>query len=63
VSDDLSDAAAPAVKVICTILEQLPDEETRKAVLKDVLKNRCPKCLDYDASGTGFWCCYDSRGG
>ena len=51
-----------AVKVICEILKQLPDEESRKAVLEGLLKNRCRKCLDYDAHNS-FWCCYESRGG
>ena len=51
-----------AIKLICVILERLPDEESRKAVLESVLKNRCRKCLDFDASGS-FWCCYESRGG
>ena len=49
------------VEVIQVILERLPDEEARKAVLERVLENRCRRCLDYDPSGS-FWCCQDSRG-
>ena len=50
-----------AVAALRAILDQLPDEEARKTVLKIVLESRCPSCLDYSPTGS-FWCCYDSRG-
>lgn len=50
-----------AVVVIKGILERLPDEEARKTVLEHLLKDRCRKCLDFNASGQ-FWCCVESRG-
>lgn len=53
--------ANAAVEVIRGILERLPDEAARKAVLKRVLENRCRKCLDHDPNNS-FWCCYESRG-
>jgi hypothetical protein len=49
-----------AAKAIQAILDLLPAEGERAAVLERVLKNRCRKCLDYSADGS-FWCCYDSR--
>jgi len=52
---------ALAVGRIQEALLQLPDEESRKQALEEIMKNRCRKCLDYDPSGQ-FWCCYESRG-
>lgn len=43
------------------ILRGLPDDESRKVVLRSLLENRCRTCLDHDPQGQ-FWCCYDSRG-
>jgi hypothetical protein len=58
----VSDACnAVAAEKILRVLESLPDEEARKAVLADVMKHRCPRCFDFSADGS-FWCCYDSRG-
>ena len=51
-----------AIEVIRGILDRLPDEASRQAVLERVLENRCRTCLDYSATGS-FWCCYNSRGG
>lgn len=47
------------------VLAGLPDEAARKDVLEALLVDRCRQCLDYDpnATRTGRWCCYDSRGG
>jgi hypothetical protein len=50
------------IAAIQALLEALPDEVTRVAVLGVILQDRCRKCLDHDPSGS-FWCCYDSRGG
>lgn len=44
------------------VIDSLPDESARIEVLRALLVNRCPKCLDYDERGQ-FWCCHDSRGG
>lgn len=49
------------IDAIRKLLEALPSEDERKAVLAAVMKNRCPRCFDYDPQGQ-FWCCYDSRG-
>jgi uncharacterized protein YfdQ (DUF2303 family) len=49
------------IAAIQALLEALPDEAVRIAILEEVLQNRCRKCLNHDPQGS-FWCCYDSRG-
>lgn len=56
----MSTAEALAVGRIREALDALPDEVSRQNVLREVLSDRCPTCLE--KSPAPRWCCYDSRG-
>ena len=49
------------VDAIRKLLEALPSDVAVIEVLREVLVNRCPRCLEHDPNGQ-LWCCYDSRG-
>lgn len=57
----LLDAVDPTPAAIRALFDALPDETARVEALREVMRDRCPRCFEHDPNGQ-FWCCYDSRG-